>query len=82
MENLTLDIIENSSVATYQVEWVDVQVPQGNFIIGPGHCPLASLLRKRAVITYKIVDGDITTHQAATGTVTVIGDRVTLIFDS
>ncbi|MFA6527434.1 MAG: hypothetical protein WCT20_03355 [Candidatus Babeliales bacterium] len=78
---LTLDIIERATLQTCQVEWVDVQSLHGNFIIGPGHCPLASLLRKRGVITYKIVDGDIMTSQATKGTVTVVGDRVTLILD-
>ena len=78
---LTLDIIERATLQTRQVEWVEVQVPHGNFIIGPGHCPLASLLRKRGVMTYKLVDGDIVTLHAAKGTVTVLDGRVTLILD-
>lgn len=78
---LTLDIIERATLQTREVEWVEVQVPHGNFIIGPGHCPLASLLRKRAVITYKLFEGDTVTLQAAKGTVTVIDGRVTLILD-
>lgn len=78
---VTLEIIQRMELTSYRVEWVEVQTPNGSFLIGPGHSPLASLLRRRGTITYKRVNGETTTLQATKGTVTVIDDRVTIILD-
>lgn len=78
-QTLTLDIVENIVVQTHTIEWIEVQVPYGSLTIGPGHLPLASLLRKRAVVTFKIANGQVTTYQAAKGSVTVLADHVILI---
>lgn len=53
--NIELQIIRPTSKEIIEVEWLDVQTPTGNFIIGKNHSPLVSILKERGRITYRKV---------------------------
>jgi F0F1-type ATP synthase epsilon subunit len=50
---IELQIIRPTSKENLNVEWVEVESPNGNFVIGPGHLPLISTLKERGRIIYK-----------------------------
>jgi|GEM_PF-1332560 len=57
MENQSFEfeIVSPLGVCVLQVEWIDIAGDSGNFVVGPGHSELFSLLKKRGQITYKQV---------------------------
>ena len=41
----------------FKVEWIDIQTPEGSFVIGLNHLPLISKLENRGKLTFKKKDG-------------------------
>lgn len=52
-----LEIINRKETKTIRVEWVAIESPSGNFVVGPDHYPLISLLKDRGTLTYKEFSG-------------------------
>ena len=52
-KKIELQIIRPTSKEVVDVEWVDVQTPSGDFVIGKDHSPLVSTLKERGRITYR-----------------------------
>lgn len=50
-------IIRPSKQDVFEVEWIDIQTPEGSFIIGFNHLPLLSRLEDREKLTFKKKDG-------------------------
>ena len=84
---LELEIITRIESKKIPVEWIDIQSPTGNFIIGPDHSPLVSLLKERGVLTYKVQalakehQGDEVSIDTYGGIIEVDGSRATAILD-
>ena len=55
MENcyFTLEIISPIDLKELSIEWVEVESPTGSFVVGAGHSPIISVLKKRGFLTYK-----------------------------
>ena len=53
----TIFILSKKKSKTIRVEWIDVQSPTGNFVVGPDHTALVSLLKYRGTLTYKEFQG-------------------------
>ena len=47
------ELIRTGSNKIVKVEWVEVQSPTGDFVVGPGHSPLVSTLKNRGKLKYK-----------------------------
>ena len=60
MENtyFTLEIISPIDSKEITIEWVEVESPNGSFIVGAGHSPIISVLKKRGFLTYKPKGGE------------------------
>ena len=52
-DSFELEIIHKAKSELISVEWIEVQSPTGNFVVGSGHCPLISILKDRGKFTYK-----------------------------
>lgn len=50
-------IISPSSKKTYQINWIEINTPQGNFVIQPGHVPMIISLTKKRPITFGLING-------------------------
>ncbi len=48
-----LEIIKKTGTKKVTVNWIEIDGPTGNFIIGPDHTPLVSLLKYRGFVKYK-----------------------------
>ena len=53
-----LKIIKPTTSETFSVEWLDVQTPTGNFVVGPNHDDLVSILKEKGSLIYKKVGED------------------------
>ena len=54
--NFQLEIIKPTGTKKYNVQWVEVEGLNGNFIIGPDHSKLVSILKPKGRLIYKTVD--------------------------
>jgi F0F1-type ATP synthase epsilon subunit len=52
-----LEIIKRSGSQKLSVMWVEIESPTGDFVVGPNHAPLVSLLKDRGKLTYKEISG-------------------------
>ena len=52
-----LEIIRPTKSEKFSVEWIEVQSPTGNFVVGPDHHPLVSILKDRGEMKYKEFQG-------------------------
>ena len=48
-----LEIIHPTKSEKKTVAWVEVESPTGNFVVGPNHSPLVSILKPRGKLTYQ-----------------------------
>ena len=53
---IELKIVKPTKVEIFQVEWISVQSPAGNFIVGLNHVPLVSRLKYRGKLIFKPYD--------------------------
>ncbi len=52
---IELQIIRPTSKEVLNVDWIDIQTPTGNFVVGPDHSPLVSILKERGHFSYRKV---------------------------
>ena len=64
---ITLCIMYPFSEEKKQVEWVHVECPGGNFVVGPGHRPLVNILSGNRKVLYKEGGQQQTIDVSATG---------------
>lgn len=77
---LELEIVSQAESKKITIEWVEVESPSGNFIVGPDHEPLVSLLKHKGKLTYQS-DGQ--THSIDTygGIFKVANDKALVVLD-
>lgn len=80
-EILELEIITRKDAKQIPVEWINVQSPTGNFVVGPDHAPLVSLLKERGKLTYKEHEGKEVSIDTYGGIFKVDGNKATVILD-
>ncbi len=79
---IELQIIRSSSKETVNVEWIEIESPSGNFVVGPGHLPLISILKKKGRVIYKKADSDkLKIIDSYGGIFRVQDDKATVILD-
>ena len=76
-----LEIITQTSTKKIPVEWVEVDSPTGNFVVGPDHYPLFSLLKHKGKLTYKEQSGQEVSIDTYGGLFKADGDKATVILD-
>ena len=52
-KRFALDIISPTIKETLDVLWVEIESPNGSFLVGVDHCPLISLIKQKSTIFYK-----------------------------
>ena len=80
--NFELEIIRPTKTTKHAVEWIDIQSPTGNFIVGPDNEPLVSILKDRSKIKYKDVQiENIQTFDSYGGVFKVENNKAVFILD-
>ncbi len=54
-ESFQLEIISPTSNKLITIEWIEVESPTGSFFVGPNHTALVSLIKKKSMLSYKVV---------------------------
>ena len=54
-----LEIISSEKSEKFSIFWVEIESPTGNFIIGPDHLDLISIIKSRSKLKYKDQDKSI-----------------------
>ena len=54
---MDLTIICPLSKKTYQINWIEINTPKGNFVIQPGHAPMIISLSKKRAVTFGLKNG-------------------------
>lgn len=76
---MELKLIGPTSSQTMEVNWLEVQTVQGNFIIQPGHAPMIVLLAPNKELNMELLDGSHTLMTIVGGILEVSRTSVTLI---
>jgi len=74
-----LEIVNRTESKTIQIFWVEVESPTGNFVIGPDHTPLVSLLKHQGTLTYKDFAGNKEAIDTYKGGLFVVEDNKALV---
>lgn len=77
-KTITLKIMEPKSCFSTEVFWVEVAAPNGNFVVGPGHENLISILKSNSPVSYEKSDGKVETKSVVGGIFSTESDVVTI----
>lgn len=80
-ETFELEIIRPTKTEKLVIEWVSLQSPTGNFVIGPDHAPLVSLLSERGEMTYQVAGGSKKTVDVFGGVIKVMQGKAIMFLD-
>jgi F0F1-type ATP synthase epsilon subunit len=80
-EVLELEIITPKKSKQIPVLWIEVESPNGNFVVGPDHSPLVSRLKERGKLTYQEHQGKEVSIDIYSGIFRVSGNQASVIVD-
>lgn len=78
---LELEIIKPTESKKLQVEWIEVEGVNGNFIVGPNHIPLISLLAAKGKISYQLPDGKKVSFDVSGGLIKVENNKALILLN-
>ncbi len=76
---MELKLIGPLSSQSMDINWLEVQTVQGNFVIKPGHAPMIVILAPNKELTMELHDGSLTVMTVAGGILEVQRTTLTLI---
>lgn len=79
--HLEVHIIGPHSSHTFNANWLEIESPNGNFIIAPDHYPLVSLLKKQSKLNYQTADNSSGSIEIAGGALSVDNNKVIILLD-
>lgn len=78
---MDLTIICPTSKKTYQINWVEINTPKGNFVIQPGHTPMIIALSPKRPITFGLKNGKRESLIIQEGVIAIDRVRTTVIIN-
>ncbi|MBY0353658.1 hypothetical protein K2W90_04820 [Candidatus Babeliales bacterium] len=81
MAVLELEIIGPTSAKKLTIKWVEIESPTGSFLVGPGHIPLVSIIKKKSILLYQPHDAEATTLEVDGGIFSVADNKAIAILD-
>jgi F0F1-type ATP synthase epsilon subunit len=79
---MKLEIVSSDAHNIYQVAWLELNTPVGNFIIQQGHAPMILSLTPNKPITFRLKSGKQQTINANSGIAKITREATTLIIDT
>ncbi len=64
-----------------KVDWVEVEGPNGGFVVGPGHESLISIVKSKSKFSYKTTQGDFVIMETLGGIFTVSHNKAVALLD-
>jgi F0F1-type ATP synthase epsilon subunit len=79
-ESLKITIFSQENSQEFESDWLEVEAPNGSFVICPGHFDIVSLLKPNGELTFKNKTGTIAALKVPGGLVVAQnGAEVTII---
>ena len=79
---MKLEIVSSSEHTIYQIAWLELNTPMGNFIIQMGHAPTILSLSPGKLITFRLNSGKQQTIKVQHGIARIARDAATIILDT
>lgn len=76
-----LEIISPTKTETISIFWIEVESPTGSFLVGAGHSPIISILKKNSRLTYKIDTSEEVSREVYGGMFEVTQDIARIILE-
>ena len=76
---MELKLIGPTESQKMEINWVEIQTLQGNFVIKPGHAPLIALLAPNKEMSMELLDGSVTVMTIPGGILEVTRTSLTLL---
>lgn len=80
-EAIELKVITPSESRFLKVDWVELESPNGSFLVGPGHESLISIVKKKSKFTYKTTQGDFIIMETLGGLFTITQNKAIALLD-
>lgn len=80
-DSIELKLVTPSESRFLKVDWIDVEGPNGGFLVGPGHESLISLVKTKSKFSYKTVQGDFVIMETLGGVFTIDQNKAVALLD-
>lgn len=81
MNKLELEIIKPTESKKLKVLWIEVEGIHGNFIVGPDHIPLVSLLSTNGKISFELENGKKESIRIFGGIIKIKNNKATILLN-
>lgn len=78
---LELEIISPTKSNKISIQWIEIESPNGSFLVGINHSPLISIIKKKGILVYKKKDGKEIATEVYGGIFKVAHNKATIILD-
>lgn len=79
---MKLEIVSSTDHDTYQVAWLELNTPVGNFIIQMGHAPTILSLTPEKLITFRLKSGKQQTIKVQHGIAQISRESTTILLET
>ena len=76
---MELRIISTKQAKSHTIAWLELETPNGNFVIQPGHAPMITSLSPKQPITFRLKNGKQETITPQAGVAEITRDKATLL---
>ena len=81
-EFFALQLVSSTATKILKVMWIEVQSPTGEFVVGPGHAPLVSIITSHSKLMYKKIDGSLGMFTLPGGILHIENNNAVILLDS
>jgi F0F1-type ATP synthase epsilon subunit len=78
---MNLNIVKPTEKKTFDIQWLEIQTPVGNFIIQDQHAPMIVTLKENSEITYRLSSGGNVTEKINYGLAHINRSFITLLIN-
>lgn len=78
---IELKLVTPNKSIFLKVDWIEVEAPNGGFIVGPGHESLISIVKQKSRFSYKTNQGDFVIMETLGGLFTVSQNKAVALLD-
>lgn len=76
---MDLTILYPSGKKHYEITWLEINTPKGNFVIQPGHTPMIISLSPKRALTFSLLNGQRESITIQEGVISITRTDATVI---
>ncbi len=78
---IELKVITPGESRFLKVDWLELESPNGSFLVGPGHESLISIVKIKSKFSYKTTQGDFVIMETLGGIFTISQNKAIALLD-